>query len=164
MRVWAVLAALLGRLPCFINSLLNSPMHAKKATLTHAPVSPPSSPSLSASNPYFTLLSPQKHPEHLWPIIKSLWCSRLPGLESASLLISFSLCQQHHNGNAAWLTKMEKQVAIKRVNIWVSVGLSEFFFSFFLKDGQVWPVNSHLKKPHLFAFARFLKIEIIKDK
>lgn len=70
MRVWAVLASLLGRLPCFINSLLNSPVHEtklisfliKKATLTHAPVSTLSPPSLYASILFFILPISSKTP------------------------------------------------------------------------------------------------------
>lgn len=113
MRVWQ--AALLGGLPCSISSLQMSPVQETKlisslyteAALNYPPVNHP-----CMLSPFLLpFLPPSVCPTHSTSnqIITRFWCIRLPGSESASRLISISLCPRQRRANVVSHWKILKQ-------------------------------------------------------
>lgn len=118
MRVWAALAALLGRLPCSINCFEKSP---KQETKVISSLQPP--PSQSALHPFsllaslssFPVCAPNTPPSISYQIITWLRCIRLLGPGSASLLISLSLCLQQRHADVA----LHREIPQRQWQLWL---------------------------------------------
>lgn len=120
MRVWAELAALFGRLPGSITSLEKSTMQETKLisalfkkSYSESPSSPPPSPTHTPPLSLLPLPSPHptKHsPSISYQIITWLWCIRLLGPGSASLLFCLSLCLQQHHAKVGFAHNSSKVV------------------------------------------------------
>lgn len=118
MRVWAALAALLGRLPCSINCFEKSPKQETKVISSLQP--PPSQSTLHPFSlfvllPSFPVCALNTPPSISYQIITWLRCIRLPGPGSASLLISLSLCLQQRHANVA----LHREIPQRQWQLWL---------------------------------------------